>query len=137
MSKKSKSQLKANLYENDYDYLEEEINIPVAKLKHIELQPTRKTKTVSSISPTITDTEKMFELRTKLFGNKISDKSVSCNCNKCGHHVNGVLINTIYSPISDLVTPFISYECGYCKHSGFRSVKEKSLISEEFNVVYF
>ena len=140
MSKKSKSQLKANLYENDYDYLEEDdvISLPKIKIKHAANKELySKNKVSISDSSNLTDVEKKIELRNKLFGGKISDKSVSCNCNKCGHHINGILVSTIYSPISDLVTPFISYECSYCNHIGFRRVKEKSLISKEFDIVYF
>jgi hypothetical protein len=137
MSKKTKQQLKANLYENDYDYFEEELEAPVTKFKHITNTVVKKIKPIVIQTIGVTEAEKKLELQNKVFGGKISDKTVSCNCNKCGHHINGILVSTIYSPISDLVTPFISYECSYCKHIGYRSVKEKSLIAKEFDAIYF
>ena len=137
MSKKTKQQLKANLYENDYDYFEEELEVPVSKLKHITTLAVKKTRTACPQPSGVSEAERKLELQNKVFGGKISEKGVSCNCNKCGHHINGILVSTIYSPISDLVTPFISYECAYCKHVGYRSVKEKSLIAKEFDILYF
>ena len=130
MSKKSRRELKANLYENDYDeliYSTEE----VIKTKHVpQVKAVTKIKGKASAitSP---------DIKTNIFGPPISDKSVSCKCNKCGSQVFGVLISFIYSPVSELITPFISYDCTSCKHSGFRSVATKALPPKEFDKTYF
>jgi len=129
MSKKSTRLLKCNMYE-DAEELLYSTETEVVKTKHIE--PTRPKRQTSSVSPS-----KEAPDRNKIFGEAISVKSVSCNCNKCGTHVNGVLINTIYSPASDMLTPFISYECVNCKHSGFRSVLAKALPVKDFDKIYF
>ncbi len=120
MSKKSRSRLQANMYEDSEELIystEEEI-----KPKH------KKPAAINKIQP---------RAKSAIFGSAISDKIVSCKCNKCGAHVNGTLINCIYSPGADIITPFISYDCPNCKHSGFRSVLAKALPADEFDKLYF
>lgn len=127
MSKKikSKKQLKSNLYETDI----EELDLP-CKIKHCKKEKTKKQDYKSSLTllQKIPDIVPM---------PPISNKEVHCKCNKCGNSITGILINTIFSPISNLVTPFITYTCSSCHHSGCRSVKEGAMSPEEFEKIYF
>ena len=130
MSKKNSRRLLSGMYEDSEELIystEESI-----KTKHVE------SKTNSKIAYTATKTvDEALELKHKIFGGAISERIVSCNCNKCGEHVNGILVNCIYSPGADIMTPFVSYECSKCKHSGFRSVLSKALPAKEFDLLYF
>ena len=131
MSKKSRSRLQANMYEDSEEliYSTEEI----VKTKHISPQGINKVRPVATSSTISKDAE----LKNKIFGGAISEKVVSCKCNKCNAHVNGTLINCIYSPGADIITPFVSYDCSNCGHLGFRSVLSKALPAKEFDRTYF
>ena len=130
MSKKSRRELKANLYENDIEELIYSTEAPV-KTTHIEATKSPKIKITASAKTKDSNT------KNSTFSNIISEKIVACKCNKCNGQVNGNLVSYIYTPVSDLNTPFVSYECKHCGHSGFRSVKEKALKTFDFDKVYF
>ena len=123
-------ELKANLYENDYDELIYTTEEPI-KTKHIEVKPVVKEKK----KPRTTETTN--KVPSNVWGAAISEKPVHCKCNKCGGNVVGTLVSFIYSPCSELMTPFINYTCQHCNHLGFRSVQSKALPVSEFNQVYF
>ena len=129
MSKKTRrAELKANLFETDWEELlystEESI-----KTKHIEVE-----KPIKEKKKIVTKSEKT---PGSIFGEPISEKKVNCNCNKCGAKVAGTLVSFIYSPCSELMTPFINYTCPQCNHLGHRSVQSHALPVTEFNLVYF
>lgn len=136
MGKKVRSQrtLKANIYENDYEELLYSTN-EHTKIKHID-KPKR-TKERPLPQSTKTKEDQLYDDRDSLFGPPISERTVPCKCNKCGHKLNGKLISMIFSPVSNLMTPFISYKCDACQHKGHRSVKEKALPPKEFEKYYF
>ena len=122
-------ELKANLYENDYDELLYSTEEPL-KVKHIDhVKAPVKEKRIHK-----QETEK---IPSNVFGAAISEKPVNCKCNKCGGAVSGTLVSFIYSPCSELITPFITYTCTHCTHVGFRSVQSRALPVAEFNQVYF
>lgn len=134
MSKKVKTlrTLKANLYENDYeDLLYSTSNN--TKTKHIE-KPKR---TFNTNTTSKTTEEQLHDTRISVFGPAISERVVPCKCNKCGHKVSGTLVSMIFSPASNLMTPFIMYSCDSCQHKGHRSVQEKALLPKEFEKTYF
>jgi hypothetical protein len=138
MSKKNRSPrsprktLKANIYENDYEELIYSTS-PNTKVKHVDKPVKSKDKPKVTIK-----TKKETEAdRNDIFGDSISTKPIHCKCNKCGGSVVATLVSMIYTAVSDLTTPFVSYHCEHCKHSGHRSVKEKALPSAEFEKYYF
>jgi len=128
MPKRTRKTVRGNMYENDIEALDE---TRIAKTKHIEKPIKTKTPTQYKTKAEFSDT------RESLFGSVISERVVPCKCNKCGKPVNGDLISCIFSPGTGIMTPFISYSCGYCKHIGRRSVKEKALPPDEFEKYYF
>lgn len=136
MSKKIKSQktLKANLYENDYEELLYSTSTST-KTRHIE-KPKRTKERNLAPSPKTKD-EQLHDTRVSVFGPAISERVVPCKCNKCGHRVSGTLVSMIFSPASNLMTPFIMYHCEGCQHKGHRSVQEKALPPKEFEKYYF
>ncbi|MCI4437303.1 MAG: hypothetical protein JHC33_10900 [Ignisphaera sp.] len=121
-----KARRRSNLFENDYDELIYSSD-PI-KIKNIEVEKVRKSKIKQS---THNNTNK------PSFGEAISSVPVKCTCNTCGNPIEGTLIGIMFCPISGLNTPFISYECTFCKKSGRRSVKTKALPSEQFDRIYF
>lgn len=140
MSRKNRSRktLKANIYENDYEELIYSTS-PETKIKHVE-KPARKTreKSVDKKPASSQSSKQQTEAtRNELFGEAISKKTVSCKCNKCSAQVTGTLVSMIYTAFSNMMTPFVSYHCDACSHTGHRSVKEKSLPAAEFERFYF
>ena len=139
MSKKIKSlrTLKANLYENDFDALDDDALLySSTKTKHLPANKRKDKEKPLPASPKSTE-EQLVDTRNNIFGPPISKRVVPCKCNKCGHNITGQLVSVIFSPISNLMTPFISYHCEGCQHSGHRSVKEKALCPNEFERTYF
>lgn len=136
MAKKIKSPktLKANLYENDYEELLYSTSTST-KIRHIE-KPKRTKERNIEVAPKTKD-EQLHDTRVSVFGPAISERIVPCKCNKCGHRVNGTLVSMIFSPSSNLMTPFIMYHCEGCQHKGHRSVQEKALPPKEFEKYYF
>jgi len=82
-------------------------------------------------------TKKKVEGNPLFLNTPISEVLVPCNCNKCGASVVGELISSIYSPLTGLEIPFISYSCSNCNHSGKRSVQTQALPTLEFERKYF
>ena len=128
----AKRQLKANLYETDI----EELDSHSPKVRHITDKDKKKATKIAK-DPKYKTREELLDTRNDIFGKVISDRVVPCKCNKCGNQVNGDLISCIYSPGADIMTPFISYFCSKCQHSGHRSVKEKALPTKDFEKYYF
>lgn len=128
MAKKVKSlkTLKSNCFESDIELLDEPIP---TKTRHIEYKKEKPAKYKTSIE--------LAQVKETQFGTVISDKPVPCSCNKCGTYVKGNLISMIFSPGPNIMTPFVSYFCSGCGHSGRRSVKEKALAPTDFEKYYF
>lgn len=127
MGKRSR-ELRSNMYEGDIDILED-----VIKVKNIEKRNEKPIKIKQSLVQK--DTHHVASLDTP-----ISDRIVSCGCNKCGNSVNGILTSYIYSVSGDSIgmcTPFVIYECSKCGHSGRRSVLAKAMIPKDFEKYYF
>ena len=123
------TQLAANLYENDYEYLID-VEPEVAPLK-------------TNIRPTTVKAAKREEKRrikeakkdAKVMALTPINIKVDASCNKCGKPVQGELIGDIMT-VTGLVFPFIEYECS-CGHHGRRSVFAKALPAREFDRKYY
>jgi hypothetical protein len=135
MSKKNRSPrktLKANIYENDYEELIYSTS-PDTKIKHVD-KPVKSKERPKAIPKSKKESEAD---RKNIFGDSISTKPVHCKCNKCGAAVTATLVSIIYTAISNLITPFVSYHCDSCNHTGYRSVKDKAMPAEAFEKFYF
>ena len=119
-----KARRRSNLFESDYDELIFSSN-PI-KIKNVEVEKVKKTKSTNQgKAPEST------------IGEAISKVLVNCSCNSCGAAIEGTLIGIMYSPLSRLNTPFISYNCKSCNKSGKRAVQAKALPTEQFERTYF
>jgi Zn finger protein HypA/HybF involved in hydrogenase expression len=116
-----KARRRSNIFENDVDdllYCSEAI-----KLKNLEVEKIKPAKTKPTALSTAPEA--------------ISSVPVKCKCNKCSNSILGVLTGVLYSPLSGLNTPLITYSCSTCGHKGRRSVLTQGLPTAEFERLYF
>lgn len=121
-----KARRRSNLFENDYDELI--FSSDPIKIKNVEVEKVKKQKPTKQQGNKTTNSA---------IGEAISSVPVKCTCNNCGNSMEGTLIGVMFSPISGLNTPFISYECKSCKKSGRRAVQAKALPPDQFDRLYF
>lgn len=108
-------------------YREEYDEIEAVKIKNIDRPVKNRKVKGNNISKTTPNTS---------LGSVISDTPVPCKCNKCNADVVGLLIGSIFTPLTGLETPFVSYDCPKCNHSGRRSVQSLAIPTLEFSSAF-
>ena len=128
---KNSNNLYDDMYTGDYDFEEEPEPIITNKGAKESKQKTKKQERA------LKQEKKQTQEKSQENWEAITDKLITCKCNKCGEFVSAKMIAYFFQPCNNVSFPFVEYSCKSCYHTGRRSVYEAAMQADKFEKFYF